>query len=116
MGSILWKGQTLCSGFSTSIGGKEVELDVEVPASALPDIIGSEVFDKGPDVPEEPPALVVLPPKPEPVQRFNAPTNFYAKSAPLPKAKGPLYVCDAFSSHLKLTRHPDMTHMRQTRS
>lgn len=90
MGSTPWKGQILCSGFSTSIGGKEVELDVEVPASALPDIIGSEVFDKGPDIPEDPPAPVVPPPKPEPAQRFNAPTNFYAKSAPLPKAKGPL--------------------------
>lgn len=90
MGSTPWKGQTLCSGFSTSIGGKEVELDVEVPASALPDIIGSEVFDKGPGIPDEPPAPVAPPPKPEHVQRFYAPTNFYAKSAPLPKAKGPL--------------------------
>ena len=90
MGSTPWKGQTLCSGFSTTIGGKQVELDVEVPASALPDIIGSEVFDKGPDIPEEPPAPAFPPPQPEPIQRFSAPTNFYAKSAPLPKAKGPL--------------------------
>lgn len=41
LGSTSWKGQILCSGYQTYIGGKEVELVDQVCASQLPVIIGT---------------------------------------------------------------------------
>jgi hypothetical protein len=82
MGSTSWKGQTLSSGFSTSIAGKEVELDIQVSASQLPTMQGSGFFPLGnpssPDGDAVPPNATVN-------QKFIAPTAFYAPAPP--KAK-----------------------------
>jgi len=83
MGSTSWKGQTLSPGLSTSIAGKEVELDVQVSASQLPTIQGSGVSN-----PSSPDAADVVPPNPTIDQRCVPPTAFYAPAPP--KVKGPL--------------------------
>ncbi|KAF8972939.1 P-loop containing nucleoside triphosphate hydrolase protein [Flammula alnicola] len=67
MGNTSWKGQVLQPGFRTFIGGKEVELDIAVSASQLPDT----------------------------QQKFVAPTSFYANLNSKPKAKGPLQTPEA---------------------
>lgn len=84
MGSTSWKGQTLSSGFSTSIAGKEVELDIQVSASQLPTIQGSGVFPLG--NPSSLDSVDTMPPNATIDQKFVAPTAFYA---PAPsKVKG----------------------------
>jgi hypothetical protein len=81
MGSTSWKGQTLSSGFSTSIAGKEVELDIQVSASQLPTIQGSGLLPLGsPSSPDSAPPNATID------EKFIAPTSFYAP--PPPKAKG----------------------------
>lgn len=103
MGSAVWKGQALCSGFNTFIGGKEVELDAQVSASSLPDIKGWPATDKDFKTTEDAPSIVTSVPEPEPIQRFVPPANFYAHLAPKPKTKGPLQVfccLNVASSHL----------------
>lgn len=80
MGSTSWKGQTLSSGFSTSIAGKEVELDIQVSASQLPTIQGSGIGN-----PSSPDSVGTV--KPATIdQKFVAPTSFYAPAPP--KVKG----------------------------
>ncbi len=39
MGSTVWKGQDLVPGFTTFIGGKEIEIDMAISSSQLPDSI-----------------------------------------------------------------------------
>ena len=80
MGSTSWKGQTLSSGFSTSIAGKEVELDIQVSASQLPTIQGSAVFPLG--NPESPDSIDTVPPNATIDRKFVAPTTFYAPAPP----------------------------------
>lgn len=84
MGSISWKGQTLSSGFSTSIAGKEVELDIQVSASQLPTIQGSEVFPLS--KPSSPDSADTVLSDATIDQKFVAPTVFYAPAPP--KVKG----------------------------
>ena len=84
MGSTSWKGQILSSGFSTSIAGKEVELDIQVSASQLPTIQGSGIFPLG--NPECFESVDTVPPNTTIDQKFVAPTTFYAPAPP--KAKG----------------------------
>lgn len=84
MGSTSWKGQTLSSGFSTLIAGKEVELDIQVSASQLPTIQGSGVFSLG--NPFSPDSVGTVKPNATIDQKFVAPTSFYAPAPP--KVKG----------------------------
>ena len=82
MGSTSWKGQTLSSGFSTSIAGKEVELDIQVSASQLPTIQGPGVFPLGNPLD----SVDTVRPNATIDQKFIAPTAFYAPAPP--KVKG----------------------------
>lgn len=84
MGSSSWKGQTLSSGFSTSIAGNEVELDIQISASQLPTVQGSGFFPLGNS--SSPDSVVTAPPNATIDRKFVAPTAFYAP-APL-KSKG----------------------------
>ena len=84
MGSTSWKGQTLSSGFSISIAGKEVELDIQVLASQLPTTQGSGVFPLG--NPSSPDSADTVSPNGTIDQKFVAPTAFYAPAPP--KLKG----------------------------
>ena len=84
MGSTSWKGQTLISGFSTSIGGKEVELDIQVSASQLPTIQGSGGFPLDNHTSLD--SVDTVKPNTTIDQKFVAPTAFYAPV--LPKVKG----------------------------
>ena len=84
MGSSSWKGQILSSGFSTSIAGKEVELDIQVSASQLPTIQGSGGFPLG--NPSSPDSVSTAKANATIDQKFVAPTSFYAPAPP--KVKG----------------------------
>jgi hypothetical protein len=84
MGSTSWKGQTLGSGFSTSIAGKEVEFDIQVSASQLPTTQGSGGFPLGNS--SSPDSVDTVPPNATINQKFVAPTAFYAPAPP--KVKG----------------------------
>lgn len=84
MGSTSWKGQTLSSGFSTLIAGKEVELDIQVSASQLPTIQGSVVFPLGNL--SSPDSVGTVKPNVSINQKFVTPTSFYAPAPP--KVKG----------------------------
>ena len=84
MGSTSWKGQTLSSGFSTSIAGKEVELDIQVSASQLPRIQGPGAFPLA--KPSSPDSTNTVPPMATVDQKFIAPASFYAPAPP--KVKG----------------------------
>lgn len=86
MGSTSWKGQILSSGFSTSIAGKEVELDIQVSASQLPTIQGSGVFALDNPNPSSSDDADTVPPNSIVDQKFVAPTAFYAHAPP--KVKG----------------------------
>lgn len=99
-----WDGITLHSGYAVRIGGKEIEIDSQVQASQVPDIIGTvhepdvdEDMDSsqpvaGPSFLKQ--AIKRDPPSPAPTTapKFVAPTNFYGAPPPKPKAKGPLFV------------------------
>jgi hypothetical protein len=84
MGSTSWKGQTLSSGFSTSIAGKEVEFDIQVSASQLQTIQGSGAFPLG--NPSSLDSVGTEKPNATIDQKFVAPTSFYAPAPP--KVKG----------------------------
>jgi hypothetical protein len=92
MGSVPWKGQPLYTGFSITIAGKEVELDLAVSASQLPTLSGHEknsadisrTNDMILDAPETPAA-----------KKFVPPASFYGASKP--KVKGPRCVAMYFS-------------------
>ncbi|KAF5385986.1 hypothetical protein D9615_002412 [Tricholomella constricta] len=94
MGSSPWKGDRLISGYRTFIGGKEIELDSQVKASQLPNLITSsrdQVVDVG-DTPSE--SLVddssdqfLNTPS---VAKCVAPTSFYGTPVKR-KPKGPLH-------------------------
>lgn len=83
MGSTPWKGQPLCSGFSTFIGGKEVELDLQVSADQLPATQGDHETDTASS--ESPPQRMM--PIKE-TRKFISPANFYGTTKP--KVKLPL--------------------------
>jgi DNA repair and recombination protein RAD54B len=102
-----WNGLRLHSGYATRIGGKDVELDSQIKASQMPDIIGSieeHDVDEEMDEPqsqagpsfllqsfENDPESAVLSSAP----KFVAPTSFYGQAAPKPKPKGPLLVLNS---------------------
>jgi hypothetical protein len=105
LGSTSWDGLPLHNGYLTRIGGKDVELDSQIKASQIPDIIGSVpeyVADEETAFDPLPPAgpsflLQALKMGPESpglalAPKFVAPTSFYGQAAPKPKPKGPLLV------------------------
>lgn len=87
MGSTAWKGQALVPGFTTFIGGKEVEIDMAISSSQLPDSIAIDELNLERDSPTEPVDTDVVEKKD---RLYVAPTNFYANSSPKLKAKVPL--------------------------
>lgn len=103
MGSTAWKGDNLHSGYRTFISGKEVELDREVSASQLPDVIvKTDEDEESPDISSEPGLHPQAPtakddehtqlPKPSNAassSRFVSPASFYG-IAPKPKPGEPL--------------------------
>jgi hypothetical protein len=98
MGSVPWKGQALHAGFSITIAGKEVELDVAVPASQLPTMSGHEKISADSPSTND---MVLDAVEPRASKHFVAPASFYA-TTPKPKAKGPrcvagIYFCLASS-------------------
>ena len=87
MGSTAWKGQDLVPGFTTFIGGKEIEIDVAITPSQLPDSIAADELNVGQDSSKETVDAEVV----EKNDRlYVPPTNFYANSSPKIKVKGPL--------------------------
>jgi len=112
LGRTNWNGLPLYSGFTTRIGGKEVELDSPIPASQVPAIVGTQDAENDVDalLDSVPPArpstliktadisLLVQPNEPSfassgAIQaKYVAPTSFYASAPPKAKAKGPLWV------------------------
>jgi len=86
MGTTPWKGDPLHSGFKLFIGGKEVELDIPVSSSQLPDTKGAEIglsiAGVGDDIDSNDPL------KTEMIQKFITPANFYGIVKTKPK--GPL--------------------------
>jgi DNA repair and recombination protein RAD54B len=98
MGSVPWKGQALYAGFSTTISGKEVELDVAVSASQLPIMFGHE--KNSADTPPISDTVLHIP-EPQATKQFIPPTNFYASSKP--RVKGPRCVTEIYL-------YPDSSH------
>ncbi|KAF9484481.1 hypothetical protein BDN70DRAFT_872506 [Pholiota conissans] len=88
MGTTPWKGQPLVPGLVTHIAGKEVELNVAVSMSQLPETKSTEqtmlVEDPVQDIFDIPTLEIKQKP-------FIPPTSFYGKAAPRCKAKGPLH-------------------------
>jgi len=90
MGSTPWKGQPLHAGFSTLIAGKEVELDIAIPASQLPTMSGQEsssinISSMTPAISD---ALGA-----QSSRYFISPVSFYATK---PKVKGPRYAVSRY--------------------
>lgn len=109
LGTKKWEGLPLYSGYSTYIGGREVELDSQVSESDLPAIVGSSIeasvepeLDSPPQTPARPSFLVKAqensadtgsnPPvnSPAALKNFIPPTSFYGKAPAKPKPRGPL--------------------------
>jgi DNA repair and recombination protein RAD54B len=122
LGSRAWDGLPLHGGYLTHIGGKDVELDSQIKASQMPDIIGSvheHGVDEGMAFESQPPSgssflLQALKKGPESpglasAPKFVAPTSFYGQAAPKHKPKGPLFVLSLHSIlALVLCRFLDM--------
>lgn len=111
LGRTTWNGLPLYSGFTTRIGGKEVELDSSVPASQVPAIVGTSQdaendVDMLVDLVASPRSSIAVKQadtsflmQPNELNlagsganptKFVAPTSFYASAPPKTKAKGPL--------------------------
>jgi DNA repair and recombination protein RAD54B len=112
LGSSTWNGLPLYSGYLTHIGEKDVELDSQIKASQMPDIIGSvhepaidEEMAFGPQQLSGPSflrqALKNGPESPEQVSapKFVAPTSFYGQPAPKSKPNGPLLALNLYHKY-----------------
>ncbi|TFK44573.1 P-loop containing nucleoside triphosphate hydrolase protein [Crucibulum laeve] len=119
MGTTAWKGQELHPGFYLYIGGKEVELDSQVPQSDLPNITlrGSPTPEPAPK--EEATPLYSFshnePAKVKPVDAssnkpFVTPNSFYGTTAK-PKPKGPLH--DPGAEGAVVMKAPNKEHMKK---
>lgn len=104
MGTTSAKGQVPYSGLRAYIGGKELELDSEIPFSDFPMVTGTakddenefeapdvdhsshggvaKSFAHSPAMKQEPPTLAKT--------NFVAPSSFYGTAAKKPKPAGPL--------------------------
>ncbi|KAH9924448.1 P-loop containing nucleoside triphosphate hydrolase protein [Fomitopsis serialis] len=110
IGTKKWDGLPLYSGYSTFIGGKEVELDGQISESDLPTIVGSSIeasldpeIDSSPQTPAQPSFLVKSrrdsaetssspsANSPAALKKFVTPTSFYGKAPAKPKPRGPLH-------------------------
>ncbi|KJA27752.1 hypothetical protein HYPSUDRAFT_34887 [Hypholoma sublateritium FD-334 SS-4] len=108
MGSTTWKGQDLVPGFTTFIGGKEVEIDMAISSSQLPDSIAIDELNLERDPPMEPVDTDVVEKRD---RLYVAPTNFYANSSPKPKAKGPLH--DPTTPEALVLKSPTKEHIKK---
>lgn len=59
-----WDGLALYNGYSFSAGGKQIELDSQVPASRMPSITGVEDSEALPGLEEDVPVALSSPSKP----------------------------------------------------
>ncbi|KZT68291.1 hypothetical protein DAEQUDRAFT_692777 [Daedalea quercina L-15889] len=110
LGTKKWDGLPLYSGYSTFIGGREVELDSQISEAELPTIIGSSMedsvdpeLDSSPQTPARPSFLATARAdsadtnsspaanSPAALKKFIPPTSFYGKAPARPKPKGPLH-------------------------
>lgn len=106
LGSTTWNGLPLHNGYQTRIGGRDVELDLQITASQMPDIIGStQEHDDDEEMASEPSQFTAGPsflpqalqkvtesPGPSSAPKFIAPASFYGAPPPKPKPKEPLCV------------------------
>ncbi|KAG6832489.1 hypothetical protein H0H87_001414 [Tephrocybe sp. NHM501043] len=111
MGSVPWKGDILCSGYRTMIGDKQVELDSQVKASQLPDLIEpSEASCGNNSVMEHNSPAPVIDTFVEQVARFVTPASFYG--APIKrKPKGPLH--DPEAENAVVMKAPTKEHIKK---
>ncbi|KAH9830730.1 SNF2 family N-terminal domain-containing protein [Rhodofomes roseus] len=110
VGAKKWDGLPLYSGYSTFIGGREVELDSQISEAELPTIVGSSIeatlnpeLESPPQTPAQPSFLVTSrrdsadtssspsTNSPAALKKFVPPTSFYGKAPAKPKARGPLH-------------------------
>ena len=99
MGSTVWKGDTLCAGYSFYVDEKELELDIEIQSTQVPshikfpqreDISNGTSNPSKSTSPKTPPRSEVTRAVPTTVPtRFVPPASFYGMGKPKPK--GPLY-------------------------
>lgn len=101
MGTKPWDGVPLYSGYPLRLGGKEAEIDSQIPSSQMPTITGdsqeADDADENMMVESSQPGatsflLQALKEPKQPPPKYVAPVNFYAAAAPKPKPKGPLLV------------------------
>lgn len=116
MGTSVWNGVPLCSGYQTSVSGKQVILEIQVPVSRIPRVIGNmpddgpvdEEYDtEAPRLEDEemripaPLRMVTLAIRPDNDEtsgqvtgngsnKFINPMNFYGPSKPKSRPCGPL--------------------------
>lgn len=118
LGTAPWDGRPLHSGYAIRMAGRDVELDSQITATQMPNIIGStEQPDADEEMISEPsqlagPSFLKQALRKESVQeeptsapKFVAPTSFYGASAPKAKQKGPLFVVIT-SPLIKFLRFP----------
>lgn len=87
MGSVTWKGQELIQGFTAFIGGKEVELDMPISPSQLPESSVDNELDNITEVASEPVNIHL----PESTAKpYKPPIQLYGMGSPKPRIKGPL--------------------------
>ncbi|KAI0940481.1 hypothetical protein AcW1_003665 [Taiwanofungus camphoratus] len=108
LGNKKWDGLPLYSGYSTCIGGREIELDSQISKFEFPTITGLSVE---PDLEAEP-SSPLMPPEQSSfllqarhkndgndakdastssLRKFIPPTSFYGQPPPKPKSRGPLH-------------------------
>jgi hypothetical protein len=92
MGSTVWKGDRLISGYKCYIGGKEVQLINRVSASQVPSSANAMLVDDLADLENVPTPAIK-----DPVSAFVAPTSFYGAPAKPKKLQGPLYASCSLS-------------------
>ncbi|KAF7315296.1 hypothetical protein MIND_00044100 [Mycena indigotica] len=82
LGTTLWKGDTLSAGYKLYIGGKEIQLDCQVPPEDVPSLVaGPDKTVAAPDTSSVQLAVASPTSKPKP---FVAPASFYGASKPKP--------------------------------
>ncbi|KAF8160977.1 SNF2 family N-terminal domain-containing protein [Crassisporium funariophilum] len=109
MGSALWKGQKLCPGFNTFIGGKEVELDCQISASQLPNFPPAGVVDPSHMALAGDSETVTPRPK-SPAKQVITANNFYAP-APPKAPKGQLH--DPLAPDALVMKGPNKEHIKR---
>nr|GAT57610.1 predicted protein [Mycena chlorophos] len=108
LGTTPWKGDSLYSGYKVYIGGKQVQLDVQVTKEDLP------IRDEPDSVVKEEATRPDLSSEPSPAQKakpFAAPTSFYSAPAPKPKPAKSLH--DPTAEGAVVLKPPSKEHIRR---